>query len=368
MTTVIHVNTERTWRGGEAQVFHLARGIADYGFSSVIAAPLKSALLDKARNENLANVYLRSTGEFSYRQVFDLKRAVNKHNARIIHVHTAHGLISAGLVKKLFNPTIKIVYSRRTDFHLKTGFWGLSRKKYTLCPDRIVSVSDKIKHILISDGVPEKMITTVYSGIDPDAFNPDDDGMSIRNELNISPDHFVVGMVAALVKHKDPLTYLKAAETLSRSRPNVVFLLVGAGHLRENLTNALIDSPVQDQFIMTGFRRDVPDLLAAMDVFCMSSREEGLCTSILDAMAMAKPVVATNAGGIPEAVKDEETGFIVPVGDSNLMSEKLAILAENRALAKTMGLAGLNRVREIFNIRDTIKHTADVYRELLNEK
>jgi glycosyltransferase involved in cell wall biosynthesis len=367
MTAVIHVDTERTWRGGENQVFHLAKGLESQGFTSVIAAPFKSALMDKTRRDGLLNISLRSTREFSYHQMTDLRNAVKTYKAGIIHVHTSHGLISAGLVKKMFEPSLKIVYSRRTDFHLRTGLFGLSRKKYIWSADKIISVSDAIKKILVFDGLPEQRISTVYSGIDTESFSPGDDGRSIHEELKIASDTVIVGMIAALVTHKDPFTFFRAAELLAQSLPETMFLLVGAGHLREELQKALAHSPIRDRFVMTGFRRDVARLLAAMDIFCMSSREEGLCTSILDAMAMAKPVVATRAGGIPEAVSDGETGYIVPVGDSGAMAEKTRALVSDIELRKTMGIAGRKRVCERFDIRDTIRKTAEIYRELLNE-
>ncbi|MBN1879779.1 glycosyltransferase family 4 protein [bacterium] len=367
MITVIHVDTERTWRGGEGQVLKLACGLKQHEIRSVIAAPSKSALMDRAKEAGLDCLTLRSTGELSIRQIKDVLRGTLRFNADLIHVHTSHGLVSSAIVRYLVSHPVKIIYSRRTDFHLRTGFLNLSRNKYRWGADRILSVSNGIKHVLVSDGIPEYMITTVYSGIDLSSFDPSDDGSSLRSELNIPLDSIVVGMVAALVPHKDPFTFLRAAEILERDNTQIVFILIGAGSMWGDLQAALNESPARNRFLMPGFRNDVSRFLAIMDVFCMSSREEGLCTSILDAMAMSKPVVATRAGGIPEAVEDNVTGLLVPVENPAAFASAISTLVNDPGKRISMGAAGRARVQDLFDVRDTVAKTAAVYRELLDE-
>lgn len=368
MITVIHVDTERTWRGGEGQVYHLLRGLHTHGVRSIVAAPLKSALMDRARQADIPAIPLRSTGEFSLHQFQDLLRGSRKHNADIFHVHTAHGLISAALVRYWSERRIKVVCSRRTDFHLRTHFLNLSVRKYIWAADKILAVSNTIKNVLVSDGIPNDRIETVYSGIDSSAFNPAEDGEPVRTELGIDTDCVTVSMVAALVPHKDPLTFLRAAERLAERFPRVCFLLVGAGELWDELRNALSGSLLKDRFVMTGFRNDIHRILAATDIFCMSSKTEGLCTSILDAMAMAIPVVATRAGGIPEVVADGVTGHLVPVQDPAALAEKIALLIGDPEGRRIMGDAARKRVMDVFDVRETVRKTAAVYGELLNEE
>nr|HPQ40856.1 glycosyltransferase [bacterium] len=252
MITIIHVNTERTWRGGERQVFELVSRLPGDEFRSVVAAPFKSALMDRIRESGIPAVPLRSTGELSLRQYFDLKQASEHFKADLFHVHTSHGLVSAGCVRDRSRHPMHVVYSRRTDFHLRTGFLGISRRKYLWGADRIVSVSNAIKNVLITDGIPADRITTVYSGIDLTRFDPEADGTPVRDELGIPPDAYVVGMVAALAPHKDPATYLRAAEIIGRMHPHVCFLLVGAGSLWEEISGLKHRSGLGDRFIMTG--------------------------------------------------------------------------------------------------------------------
>ncbi len=366
MITVIHVNTERTWRGGEGQVFSLACGLKAHEIESVIAAPLKSALMDKARAAGLPVLPLRSTGEISFRQLMDLINGAKKFKAELFHVHTSHGLLSAALASRLIAHRMKVVYSRRTDFHLRTGFLKLSLNKYKWGADKILSVSNGIKRVLVYDGIPASLIQTVYSGIDVDAFDPSADGSSVRSEFNIDSNAVVVGMVAALAPHKDPMSFFRAAEIVVSKHPNSIFLLIGAGSEWNEIETARTRSAIADHFVMTGFRCDIPRLLGAIDIFCMSSREEGLCTSILDAMAMAKPVVATRAGGIPEAVAGDETGLLVQVANPEELAGAISILIEDPERRRKMGIAGRHRVEEIFRIQTTVARTAQIYRELLS--
>ena len=133
------------------------------------------------------------------------------------------------------------------------------------------------------------------------------------------------------------------------------------------LEKAKKQSPHGDRFIMTGFRTDISRILAAFDIFCMSSKEEGLGTSILDAMAMELPVVACKAGGIPEAVEHQKTGLLVPVQDSQTLASAIMDLIDDPKKARAMGQAGRLRVERLFNITMTVEKTEEIYFRLMGE-
>ncbi len=365
MIRVLHIDTERTWRGGEAQVLGLVRHLPSESFLSIVAAPRKSPLLEKSVASDLRVLPLTGVSEFSLRMVAHLLYGIRLYAVDLIHVHTSHGLIAADLSRRILRKPIPIVCSRRTDFHLRTSFLGLSRLKYTRCADRILTVSDAIRNILISDGICPERIETVYSGIDIASFPESPDRVSARESLGIRPGTRVIGMVGALADHKDPLLFLEAARRVSESMENIVFMLVGAGRLWETLRAAHARSGLGDRFRLTGFQTDVRRFLAAFDLFCMTSREEGLCTSILDAMAMRLPVVATRAGGIPEAVQDGTTGLLANIGDPESVAAHIRSLLSDPDRARHMGDAGRRRVETIFDIRQTAESTARAYDRLM---
>lgn len=365
MIRVLHIDTERTWRGGEAQVFGLASRLPSDEFQSVIACPRKSALLEKSEAIGLPILPLTGISEFSPRMLGHLVYGIRHFSVDLIHVHTSHGLIVADCARRFFRKQIPIVYSRRTDFHLRTRFLNLSRLKYSVCADRILTVSQAIRKVLIQDGLPESRIQTIYSGIDVETFHAGLHRDAVRESLGIGPNVKVVGMVGALVDHKDPMVFLRAATHVCSKMQDVIFILVGAGRLWDTLQTAHTEMALHEKFRMTGFQQDVRGLLDAFDVFCMTSREEGLCTSILDAMAMRLPVVATRAGGIPEAVEDSVTGHLVQIGDHKAVADRIETLLNNPKDAQRMGNAGRERVESLFDINQTARSTAMVYRELL---
>ncbi len=367
MGSVVHIDTERTWRGGEAQVFHLAKRLPEDRYRSVIAAPKKSALLDRTAAAGFPVIALSSRGEISPRMILDLWRGVSKHQPQILHVHTSHGLIAAGLIRKFSSVKPRVIFSKRTDFPLRTGFMGISLKKHLWSADHILTVSDKIREVMIAGGIPGAMVSTVYSGIDLAEFDLNDRGKSFRREMGIGPEIPLIGKVAALADHKDPMTFIQAAERVVENVPDAVFVLAGGGKMWDALSAYLEQSPHRERIRLLGFRTDVKTILAALDIFCMSSHMEGLCTSVLDAMAMARPVVATRAGGIPEAVGEGEAGILVPVRDPAAMAEAVTALIRDRDKRLVFGKAGRCRAETIFSADITAKKTEGHYDRVLGE-
>ena len=144
--------------------------------------------------------------------------------------------------------------------------------------------------------------------------------LDLHEEFSLPVDCPVIGNIAALVPHKGQDCLIDAASQVSKEVPEARFLIVGTGELHETLRRKIHSLNLEQQVILTGFRNDVLSILRSLDLFVMSSLTEGLGTSVLDAMAARRAVVATRAGGIPESVVDEETGLLTPVGDANSMS------------------------------------------------
>ena len=365
MITIVHIDTERTWRGGEGQVLNLALKLPKNEFRSIIAAPRKSALMDRAHAAGLDTLVLPSTAEFSFSQLRILRRIIQRESVSIMHVHTSHGLIAAALIRELFKKDLKIVYARRTDFKLRTQFLGLSRRKYQWGADLIVCVSERIRQILLKAHLSAEKIITIYSGVDLGRFCLSIDRTAYRQSLGLNPDHIIVGMVAALEPHKDPMIFIRAVDLVLQKRKDVSFVLVGNGSLWDEVESYAKENLPVENFKMLGFRTDIPEILHTLDIFCMSSKEEGLCTSILDAMASGLPVVATSAGGIPEVVSNGETGILTPIENAPAFADGVLNLISHETQAKQMGIKGLERVRSRFSIERTVEKTADAYRKIL---
>jgi L-malate glycosyltransferase len=262
--------------------------------------------------------------------------------------------MSTGLVKP------PLVAARRVDFHLRGS--ALSRWKYRQV-DCFICASEAIRQMLVGDGVPPTRAVTVHEGIDlerVDAANP----ASLHEELWLPHQAPIVGNVAALVPHKGQRHLIEAARLVLPQVPDARFVIAGEGELRSALERQIKDHRLDKHVLLAGFRPDVLSLHQAFDIFVMSSVTEGLGTSLLDAMAAGKPVVATRAGGIPEVVVDGETGFLVPPRDHGAMAAAIVKLLKDDGLRGTMGAAGRARAATMFSAERMVQDTLRVYERI----
>jgi glycosyltransferase involved in cell wall biosynthesis len=181
----------------------------------------------------------------------------------------------------------------------------------------------------------------------------------------VAPGAPIVGNVAALTDHKDHATLLEAAPLVLARVPEARFVVVGEGELRPALEARVAALGLGGRFILAGFRDDVDALLPAFTVFCLSSHSEGLGTSLLDAMNFERPIVATAAGGIPEAVEEGVTGRVVPIRDVQALADALVDVLSDEGRREVMGRAARRRFEERFTADRMVEETLRVYEERL---
>jgi len=196
---------------------------------------------------------------------------------------------------------------------------------------------------IIANGVPEIVASKSPS--------------SVRSQIAMERDAFMAVLIATLRPEKDPALFVRAVQEAHRSEPRVRGVIVGGGPEFERVKALVGEGEIVR---LTGPRSDVPELLQAADVVCLSSTAEGLPMVILEAMAAGKPIVATEIGGVPEAVQNDRTGILVPVGDAQAFAAALVRLAGDAELAARMGQAGRERHRTQFSFERMIDEYADV--------
>lgn len=358
--TIAHIDTQMTWRGGQRQVVELIKGLSRLGQSNYLICRPGSKLSERGEKEGIRVFHIPMKGEWDISSALEIRSFVKKNNVDILHAHTSHGH-TLGLLALTGMKTCKLVVSRRVDFHVRNL---LSRKlKYGRRVDRIVTVSDAIKRILIEDGVDPSRLITVRSGFAPGHFSEDDSSSDLLKDLGIPSDVVVIVTVAALAPHKAHTDLLKAARYVKETHPDVRFLIAGDGELRQNIEDQIKHLELENVVHMLGFMEDIAAVFRAGDIFAITSEEEGLCTSILDAMYFGLPVVATSAGGIPEIVHDQQNGFIVPVHDYMSFGERLNVLIESPERRKKMGEKAKALLKEN-TVKKTIEQTLAVYHDL----
>lgn len=357
---ILHLNNSRTWRGGEQQLYYLVMGLAERKIPQILIGQPGSEL--EARiGSKIPFFPIRMLGEYDIIAARKIVKIVKENNIKLIHTHTGatHGL---GLLTKIFLPKLKLVVSRRVDFHINKN--PLSRRKYfSQKIDYFLTVSNRIKEVLIEDGVEPEKIITVYSGIDLNKFNEAGDKNKLLQEFQIPKDTVIIGNVAALVDHKDHETLLRAIHRIQTEK-SYIFFLVGAGELEFKLKTLAKELDIEDKIIFTGFRNDIKDFYALFDIFTLTSKEEGLGTSVLDAMANKLPIVATNGGGIGEMLEDGKGSLLATVGDYTKLATHFTKLIESPALRNEYGKLNKESVKA-FSIENTIQKTILVYNSLL---
>jgi glycosyltransferase involved in cell wall biosynthesis len=250
-----------------------------------------------------------------------------------------------------------LIAARRVDFHLKGN--AFSRWKYRQV-DCFIAASDAIRTMLVADGVPADRAVTVHEGIDLEHVLAAP-RVNVHEAFWLPHQAPLIGNVAALVPHKGQRHLIDAAHLVVRDVPDARFLIFGEGELREPLERQIRDYHLEKHVILAGFRTDVLGCLKGVDVFALSSVSEGLGTSLLDAMACARPIVASRVGGIPEVVADDETGLLVPPRDHQALAAAIVRLLTTPGLQQRLGEAGLARVRERFSLERMLRETVAVY-------
>ena len=358
----LHVDTARTWRGGQNQVLVTVLGLRSLGHRTVLVAHPSGELRRRAA-EGLDLVPLAPRAELDLAAAWRLSRVIRDLRPDIVHAHDPHGVAMAALARSMSTQPAgpRLVAARRVDFHL--GRNALSRWKYRQV-DLFICSSEAIRQMLIGDGVRPARAVTVHEGID-DARVGAAPQAALREELWLPHDAPLVGNVAALVPHKGQRHLVDAAALVLREHPDTRFIIAGAGELRESLERQIRQQHLEKHVIMAGFRPDVLSVHKAFDIFVMSSVTEGLGTSLLDAMACGKPIVATRTGGIPEVVVDGKTGFLVPPRDPAAMARALVRLLKDPALRDAMGRAGRALFEQRFTADVMVQGTLEVYKRLL---
>lgn len=357
MLSIVHVNSNLPWRGGEQQVLYLTQWLHAQGHRSVVCCPPQSVLYERLHAAGLPCLALPMRHELDLQAAWRLGRYVQQQRADILHLHTPHahtiGLLASPLARQA-----RLIVARRSDF-APARHW-LNRYKYASPRLHYVAVSQAVRQVLVASGVAAQRVETVYSGIDLHRFT----------KVTTAPPLFpagtrVIGTVGHLAGQKGHQYLLEAMALLVRDEPHLGMVLVGDGALRPALEAQAAELGIMPHVRFTGFQRDVLPLMQGFDLFVFSSYFEGLGTAILDAMALGKPVVATHAGGIPEAVADGVTGVLVPPRDPQALAAALRQLLHHPEQAQRFGDAGRQRVEQHFTAEQMAHGTLQVYQRIL---
>ncbi len=362
---VLHLNFEKTWRGGESQVMHLVRGLRKLGVDNELCTYPDGELFKTAVKEKFKVFGVKSINELDVISSYLLSKIIREGNYEIVHVHTSHSHSIALFALKMLKKKPKLILSRRVDFEVGTNYF--SKLKYnSAIISKYIAISEGVKKVLIHSGIDAAKIEVVYSGINVNDIKNSPVTNNIRADFNLPPTRKIIGNVAALAPHKDHKTLLKAIKILKEKRNDFVLIIFGEGSLQEELEKKVSDLEISDYVIFAGFRKEIISYIKQFDYFVISSKLEGLCTSLIDALSCGIPVVATETGGIPEVIIHEKTGLLAKIEDPADLAEKISALLSSRELCRQLVQNGLAHA-DNFDFSKTVSKTYDVYKKVLND-
>jgi glycosyltransferase involved in cell wall biosynthesis len=350
---VVHVASGREWRGGQRQVWLLAQALRRLGVEQLVVTGAGTELARRLRSSGVPIRTVQWKLGLDPRVIPAILGELRRSPA-VLHAHDAHSLTLAGVCAGLTGAPL--VVTRRVDFHLRhRAYWGRA--------DRVIAISRAVAEVLVRDGIDPGRISVVHSGISIDATSAVE-RLGIRDLLGLAADTAVAANVGALVPHKDHATMLAAAKHLRHSHPDLHWVVAGEGELRPTLERRITELRLRDRVHLMG-HIDTPErLIADANVFVMSSRQEGLGTSVLEAMALGTPVASTGAGGLPEML-DQGAGLVVSPGNPAALAEAVARILDDPELRGTV----IERARKAvlrFSDRRMADEVRSVYRSCVH--
>jgi L-malate glycosyltransferase len=359
---IIHIDTERSWRGGQQQLAYLVDGLPFDSFRSIVICQPESPLENYCKRMGIRYHGVAMRHELDLMAAYAIAKRIRPYRSLLIHAHTSHAL-SIALCVSLFQSGVPIVATRRVGFPGKKN--RLSRWKYANTRVKaVVTISDFVRRNLIASGVPDRKMRTIYSGIDLGRKRKPINRTAMKRELGITESEMIIGTVAAMTGDKDYPTLIRAAHAVCEATDTVTFCAIGSGYRYGEVVDMIRRHGLERRFILMGQRSDARDLLQLFDLFVLATKHEGLGTSILDAQACGLPVVAANTGGVPEIIVHGENGYLYTAGDQGELARYLLELIRSEPLRRSFSAKGNESVRR-FSIGQTIEQYVSLYGSLL---
>ena len=377
---VLHIIT-RLDRGGSAKaVLWLSERLKEEGFEVVvITGPSREPEedIEAFRERTSIPVHLvpslvRDVSPLNDLLAFlSLYRLVRKVSPHIVHTHTTKAGVIGRVVGRLCGARAIVHTPHGHIFYgyggrAMTWFYTFTERVVSRLCDRIVALTPLEKEDYIRLKVArEEMVTVIPVGIDIERYlKVDEKDVDIKRELGIGASTPLVGWMARFEDIKGCFDFLEACSIVVRERQDVRFLMVGDGPLRARIEEWLIEHGMEEMVLLPGYRRDGPRIMAAIDLYVLTSINEGLGMGVVEAMAAGRPVVATRVGGVPAVVSEGVTGILVPPGRPDEIAHAIITILSDPSLAERMGRAGRERAKA-YSIEAMARAYIDLYMDLL---
>ena len=367
------------WGGGPDKTILLSAEQHDRARVEVVVAYVRDAsddefrIAEKAQAKRLTFYEIEERGKLDLRVVQTLAEIVLRHDINLIHAHDYKSDFFAYLLRWKLRQRSPAVISTMHGWALP-GLRGriLWRLDLLLMRrfDHLIAVSHATKAEMVVAGVPSDLISVIHNGIDTATWSPRQVNLSMRHALGLSDAFPIIGYVGRISPEKDMENWLRAAALVTREYPSAQFVIVGEGRdddLSNRLKNLADALGIASQVHFLGYREDLPSIYATFDLFFLSSRREGICNSLLEAMAIGIPIVTTDVGGTKELIGDGQTGYLLSEGDVDGMTRVLLALVRDESLRKSIGKAARKHIEDKFSFVSRLKRIEALYERIVDQ-
>jgi glycosyltransferase involved in cell wall biosynthesis len=359
MSTILHTEASLGLGGQELRILAETRWLRTHGWGALVACQPGSGLLGEAKAAGVDVIAVRMRGAIDLGALWALRRLMKTRAVSLVHTHSSTDSWLGALAARSLG--LPVVRSRHVSIAIRSALG------YRLA-DRIVASGEAVRALVVAAGVPPERVVAIPPGVDTTRFHPAVSGAAVRDELSLGPGESLVGLVANIRGSKGHNVFLEAAREILAAAPRARFVIVGDGVGYEDVRRRVSALGLAERVTMTGFRRDIPEVMAALDVLVLPSiRSEATSQVISQAFAVGTPVVATAVGGSPELVRDGETGRLVPPDDAHALARAVLEILRDPARARAMARAGQATVAARLTLDRSMARTAAVYRALLGE-
>lgn len=366
---VLHLISGGDTGGAKTHIISLIKGI-DKLIDAKVICFIKDVFYDDAKSSGINIEVYEQKGRADMSVIRRLVEEIEKEDYDIIHCHGARANFNAMFLKrKIKKPLITTVHSDyKLDFkdNIYKNIVFTTLNKFALNRfEYYIAISDTFKEMLVSRGFDKDKIFTVYNGID------------MEQELNyVSREEFldrykikdqgqtIVGIIARLDQVKDHETFIKAASLL-KEQDDILFLIAGDGNDMKRLTSLVKDLGLKDKVYFLGFVKDQYSFFNSIDINTLTSLSESFPYAILEGAIMKKTIISTKVGGLGRLIEQDRNGYLIEVGDSEELADKILTLANDKDKLKEMGENLFNKVRENFSSDSMAKEHVKIYEEII---
>lgn len=362
---ILHLSSTSGPGGAEMLVSHIASGLDQKRFKSIIGLFDLGWLKDRCETLGLPTFVVPMEGQWDFRWIVRFCRIVRQQNVSLIHAHEFRANAFGALVAKLCGiPLVGTVHGKSYyPDHAKRrmAYRWVSRSA------RMVAVSHDLRRFLEERiGIAHDRITVIHNGVDMIQQGSLDQVRRLRSEFGFGEDEYVIGIVGSLYPVKGHADLFHALRTVLARHPKTRLLVIGQGDSEQILKKRVSDLGIERAVSFLGLRNDVPRVLPLLDLFVLPSLSEGLSVALLEAMSAGVPVIASKVGGNPEIVVDRVTGYLVPPERSEELASRIIELMSNRESTRLLGQRGREWVAREFTAARMLERYQDLYHSCLS--